>query len=305
MGTKVAAEPFDYPLVGDLEPERCCLLVVDFQRDITCQGGYYHTGRGDLGPAAQVLALVGEVMRVCRSKGFRIAYSRHGFRPDLADVTPYLEARYAQRGAAIGGHGPLGRLFIRGELGWEIHPAIAPRGGELVVDRAASSAFVGTDLDAVLRGWGVDKLIVCGASLESAVQSTLRSAADLGYQNLLLADCCAGLEAGVDGTGERGEAFVAAVRAECGSFGAAADSASLLAALGERGGTRLEVLAGVGQKNPVRTASPLPASVMMVPSVPRAARPRRLLGQWPGQAPPRPQACEPGSGALGDSLLED
>ncbi|KAH8043492.1 isochorismatase-like protein [Aureococcus anophagefferens] len=73
-----------------------------------------------------------------------------------------------------------GRLFVRGEPGSEIVEAARPREGEPVIDKTANDAFIGTDLDRLLRCAGVRHLVVVGNTLDCCVHSTLRHANDLG-----------------------------------------------------------------------------------------------------------------------------
>ena len=80
------------------------------------------------------------------------------------------------------------------------------------------------------RGAGIDKLIVCGNTLDCCVHSTLRSANDMNYQTLLLSDCCGCVEAEVPGLRA---AMIASVGVEGGLFGTVCESAALLAALGQ------------------------------------------------------------------------
>ena len=58
--------------------------------------------------------------------------------------------------------------------------AARPREGEPVIDKTANDAFIGTDLDRLLRCAGVRHLVVVGNTLDCCVHSTLRHANDLG-----------------------------------------------------------------------------------------------------------------------------
>ncbi|MGW3109614.1 cysteine hydrolase family protein [Streptomyces sp. NPDC001100] len=80
--------------------------------------------------------------------------------------------------------------FIDGDPGAAIHPDVAPRPGESIVTKKRVSAFTGSDLDLVLRGAGVNHLILTGLATSGVVLSTLRQAADLDYRLTVLADGC-------------------------------------------------------------------------------------------------------------------
>jgi nicotinamidase-related amidase/alkylhydroperoxidase/carboxymuconolactone decarboxylase family protein YurZ len=67
-----------------------------------------------------------------------------------------------------------------------------PRAGELVVrDRVGASAFVGSNLQALLRQHEIQTLYLAGFATHVCVESTLRHAHDLGYDVVVLRDACA------------------------------------------------------------------------------------------------------------------
>jgi nicotinamidase-related amidase len=73
----------------------------------------------------------------------------------------------------------------------EIHPAVAPLPGDIVVVKRRVGAFSGSDLEVVLRSQGVNSLILAGIATSGVVLSTLRAAADMDYRQTVLSDCCA------------------------------------------------------------------------------------------------------------------
>jgi nicotinamidase-related amidase len=73
----------------------------------------------------------------------------------------------------------------------KIEPALAPAGGEVVVTKRRVCAFTGSDLEVILRAFGIQHLILTGISTSGVVLSTIREAADKDYQLTVLADCCA------------------------------------------------------------------------------------------------------------------
>lgn len=65
---------------------------------------------------------------------------------------------------------------------------VAPLPGEPVVDKNASGAFVGSGIDFLLRGMELQTLVACGIATQACVQHTIRDAADLGYNVILVSD---------------------------------------------------------------------------------------------------------------------
>jgi ureidoacrylate peracid hydrolase len=73
----------------------------------------------------------------------------------------------------------------------DIHPAVAPQPGDIVVYKHRFSGFFETDLDAVLQDLGVTSLVFTGCTTSVCVESTLRDAFFRDYRCLLLEDCTA------------------------------------------------------------------------------------------------------------------
>lgn len=66
----------------------------------------------------------------------------------------------------------------------------APRDGEMVITKRAHSAFVGTDLDAMLRSAGVEAVVICGVITNNSVEATVRHAHDIGWPVYLAHEAC-------------------------------------------------------------------------------------------------------------------
>jgi nicotinamidase-related amidase len=72
-----------------------------------------------------------------------------------------------------------------------MHPAIAPRDGDIVVCKKRVGPFSTTDLADQLATRGIDTLILAGISTSGVVLSTVRQAADADYRLYVLADATA------------------------------------------------------------------------------------------------------------------
>ena len=78
--------------------------------------------------------------------------------------------------------------LARGSDDWRIVPELAPGDAEPLVEKNYGDAFEGTNLEAVLSGLGVGRLVVVGAQTDACVRSTLHGAFVRGYDATLVSD---------------------------------------------------------------------------------------------------------------------
>lgn len=75
----------------------------------------------------------------------------------------------------------------------QILEEVAPRPGEIVLSKTSTSPFTTTAIDQVLRNLGITTLIVCGVRTQACVETTVRDAADRGYDVILVPEGCAAI----------------------------------------------------------------------------------------------------------------
>lgn len=75
-----------------------------------------------------------------------------------------------------------------GSPGWQIHPAIAPAPGDLVLRKAWADSFYETELHAELSARGIKRLVIAGLKSDVCVMMTCMRAITLGYDVALAAD---------------------------------------------------------------------------------------------------------------------
>ena len=76
----------------------------------------------------------------------------------------------------------------RGSEAWGIVPELSPDDAEPLVEKHYGDSFEDTDLETVLSGLGVGRLVVAGAQTDECVRSTLHGAFVRGYDATLVSD---------------------------------------------------------------------------------------------------------------------
>jgi nicotinamidase-related amidase len=75
-----------------------------------------------------------------------------------------------------------------GEERWRIVPELVPAAGEPLIHKAWGDSFEENDLEGVLAGLGVGRLVVTGAQTDACIRSTLHGALARGYDATLVSD---------------------------------------------------------------------------------------------------------------------
>jgi nicotinamidase-related amidase len=162
--------------INEIDPTRTAMIVVDMQNDFVAEGALMET------PAARAMVpKLAEALKICRGAGIRVIYTAHVHRRDGSDM------------GLFNMHPPIanGSALVDGTPSVEIYPALAPAPGEHVIKKHRYSGFFGTDLDIILREWGVDTVIVSGTTTESCCLSTDRDAMFHNYRVIFLSDATA------------------------------------------------------------------------------------------------------------------
>jgi nicotinamidase-related amidase len=78
--------------------------------------------------------------------------------------------------------------LAKGTDNWQIVPELAPADSEPLVEKAYPDSFEDTNLETVLSGLGVGRLVVVGAQTDECIRSTLHGAIVRGYDATLVSD---------------------------------------------------------------------------------------------------------------------
>lgn len=215
---QIEARPRPWPQNRRGQPGDCALIVVDMQHDYCTPGFYIDKAGYDTAPLRKPIPRVARVLDGARRSGLHVLYTQHSRPPGSTGTAPGDDAR-----------GPtFPETARRGEPGWEIVPELAPQRKDVVIQKTTINAFFSGELHRLLDAAGVQHLAFCGNTIDVCVHSTLRAAVDLGYDCLLLADCCGAVHAGLH------RWAVESVQVENGVFGTVASAASFLHGLHPR-----------------------------------------------------------------------
>ncbi|MEL7351545.1 MAG: isochorismatase family cysteine hydrolase [Cyanobacteria bacterium P01_A01_bin.116] len=216
---KTYAHPFEMPM------EKTALLIIDMQNDFCHPDGFNGSELGmDLTAVRAIIPKVQALVTWARESAIQVIFTRESHQPDLSDLSPSKQTRYANAGSPIGQAGKMGRFLVQGEQGVAIIDELQPAAEDWQLDKPAHSCFVHTALDAKLRAAGITHLLIAGVTTECCVLATYRHASDLGYYCLLLDDCCAAFDV------KDHKSTVHILQAEDGVLGWVAESAQLYAA---------------------------------------------------------------------------
>lgn len=205
MPFQVPGDPHPWPRNPSTALSACALIVVDMQHDYCSPGFYIDRAGYDTARLSEPIPRIRQALAAARRAGLRVLYTRHGRIPGSASTTA-----------------------ASGEPGWEIVPELRPEPADAVIEKSTCSAFVSGQLDRLLRENGIRCLAFCGNTIDVCVHSSLRAAVDLGYECLLLGDCCGAVN------DELHAWSIASVKIEDGVFGTVASAGAFAGALEQR-----------------------------------------------------------------------
>jgi nicotinamidase-related amidase len=212
-----------------LDPRTSALVVIDLQYgsagpDHGYAKAFRAVGHGEL--QQQYLTRVREVvvpsvrhlLDAFHASGAPVIFLTVGtIVGDMSDMPPRFR-RGADHWRKIGVEPPYARVGTR-EM--DVLDEIAPQPGDQWIVKTGASGFTASPLDLVLRNRGVREIAFCGVATAYCVESTLRDAADRGYDVVLVEDGCADMLPETHQRGVKG----------CAAFGRVASAAQVVAEL--------------------------------------------------------------------------
>jgi nicotinamidase-related amidase len=171
--------------IRGLEPGIRAALVVSEVQNAIANPAYIDTSLAAQAAERGIVAKINELAAGFRAAGAPVIFAVIAAR--TADFAGFRVNCALAAGIRRKGH------LVAGTAGAAIHDDLLVEPSDIVSGRAHGMApFTGTTLDATLRGYGVETVVLSGVSTNIALPGAATEAVGLGYNVVLAEDCSAG-----------------------------------------------------------------------------------------------------------------
>ena len=163
-----------------INPRKSALIIQDLQNDVISEGGAFaDSGAPDHAKSQRVVANVKALASAARGAGM-----------------PVIHVWYIVEKGATGlkQNAPLfqgvkeANALVRGSWGAAPVSGLEAKRGDFVVEKMRMNAFHDTTLETLLKGLGVETLVITGAWTNFSIEHTARHGADAGYGVVVVTD---------------------------------------------------------------------------------------------------------------------
>lgn len=152
--------------------EHPALLIIDMQNDFILEGARLRVAQGQT-----VIPKIQVVLDYFRAKKLPVFHVLRVHRSDGADVEITRKDLFFTHPFAV-----------EGTPGVREVDELSPLPGEYVIPKTRMSAFIGTELDLVLRTLGVTEIVVTGVQTPNCIRTTVFDAIAYNYPVILVDD---------------------------------------------------------------------------------------------------------------------
>jgi len=170
-----------------LSESKVAMIVVDMQNAYLDDEGSMNKSGMDITELKKTVLPVSSLITACRSADVPIIFTRYVLRADYKDAG--LRSVRGPKFKEI-------NSLVMGTWDSELDPRMDQRLEDYVLDKTRYSSFYNTSLEVILRGLGVDTLIVCGVTTEICVESTIRDAYFRDFKIIVPKDAVAAMDIG-------------------------------------------------------------------------------------------------------------
>jgi nicotinamidase-related amidase len=170
-----------------VDPVHTVVVMHDIQNDNTGPDGVFARDNRRI-DVTQLLGPIAAFLATARSHGTRVMYTQY---TNLPDLVTWTDARIRQDYAIASDPAQRGRLdnSIYGTYGWQTVDELAPQPGDTVIAKWRADAFIGTELELLLRLHGIRTVIHTGLATDVGILPTAWHALHLGFFVVVVRDC--------------------------------------------------------------------------------------------------------------------
>lgn len=197
-----------------LDPKKTAIVLIEYQNEFTSEGGALYPAVKECIEKTNMLENSSKLMNSAREAGCSIVHVPISF----AENHPEINGDYGILNAIHGG-----KTFPAGSWAAEFDEKMTPAAEDVVIrGKVGLCGFASTNLDFVLRQKKVESIVLGGFLTNCCIESTMRSAYELGYNVITLKDCTAATSIA---------AYDAAFEHNFGMFSKISDSGAVLEAM--------------------------------------------------------------------------
>jgi gluconolactonase len=166
--------------VDAIDPRQAAMIIQDLQNDTIGEGGAFaDSGSPAHAKSQNVVENVKRLAAAARGAGIPVIHVWYVVEPG---------ARGLKLNAPLFNGVKDANGLVRGSWGAAPVDGLEPQDGDHIVEKMRMNAFHDTKLDTLLRGLGVEILIITGAWTNMSIEHTARHAADAGYRAVVASD---------------------------------------------------------------------------------------------------------------------
>ncbi len=157
------------------ELSKSAVVVIDLANDFLYAGGVIADAGGPAyqAKAQAVIPPLQRLLSAARRVGVTVVYATDAHTPEDSELQKWPP--HAMRGTKLA----------------EIVPMLAPKAGDLVIEKQTYSPFVSSDIDAQLRARGIERLYITGLHTDCCARHTSADAFQRGYDLVWATDTLA------------------------------------------------------------------------------------------------------------------
>lgn len=169
-----------------MEPKTTAVVLIEYQNDFATEGGSLHEAVKGVMAQTNMLANTVELVAQARDQGALIIHVPISFTEEYRELP--AEPYGILKGVVDS------KSFRKGTWGAQIVDVLTPAASDLVIEgKRGLCGFASTNLDFILRQRGITTVALGGFLTNCCVESTMRTAYELGYNVVTLVDCTATL----------------------------------------------------------------------------------------------------------------